>query len=83
MAINYGQGTPDAPSRGYQLYITALVMVLIATLFVIARVSTRISTKRLGMDDYMVIAALISSIFLTATINLGGCYLCVLSPSLR
>nr|KMM68404.1 hypothetical protein CPAG_04731 [Coccidioides posadasii RMSCC 3488] len=58
MTINYGQGTPSAPSRGYQLYITALVMVLVAALFVFARIFSRIATKRVGLDDYLVIAAL-------------------------
>ncbi|EAS31883.3 uncharacterized protein CIMG_07362 [Coccidioides immitis RS] len=71
MTINYGQGTPSAPSRGYQLYITALVMVLVAALFVFARIFSRIATKRVGLDDYLVIAALVSSVFLTASINLG------------
>ncbi|EER24803.1 hypothetical protein CISG_05899 [Coccidioides immitis RMSCC 3703] len=59
MTINYGQGTPSAPSRGYQLYITALVMVLVAALFVFARIFSRIATKRVGLDDYLVIAALV------------------------
>ncbi|QVM12372.1 hypothetical protein D8B26_007002 [Coccidioides posadasii str. Silveira] len=71
MTINYGQGTPSAPSRGYQLYITALVMVLVAALFVFARIFSRIATKRVGLDDYLVIAALVSSVFLTASINLA------------
>lgn len=57
--INYGQDTPGVPDRGYVLYITALVMVLVASLFVGARIGTRIHTSRVGVDDATIIAALV------------------------
>jgi hypothetical protein len=59
MAINFGQGTPEAPSKGYKLYITALVMVLVASCFVLARFVTRISRKKTGLDDYLILVALV------------------------
>ncbi|PGH10957.1 hypothetical protein AJ79_05203 [Helicocarpus griseus UAMH5409] len=71
MAINYGQGDANEPSKGYQLYITALVMVLVAALFVAMRLGTRISNKQVGYDDYMIAFALACSVILTATINLA------------
>jgi hypothetical protein len=54
-----GQGTPEAPSKGYKLYITALVMVLLAAFFVVARLVTRISRKKTGLDDYLILVALV------------------------
>ena len=59
MGINYGQGDENEPSKGYQLYFAALVMVLIAALFVAARLGTRFSNKKVGIDDYMITASLV------------------------
>ncbi|KAK2763950.1 hypothetical protein FQN54_009569 [Arachnomyces sp. PD_36] len=58
--MNYGQGDENKPSKGYQLYITALVMVLVAALFVAARLGTRFSKKKVGIDDYMITISLVS-----------------------
>ncbi|KAJ9206938.1 hypothetical protein C8Q69DRAFT_440212 [Paecilomyces variotii] len=69
--VNYGQSTPGVPDRGYVLYITALVMVLVASLFVGARIGSRIYTGRLGVDDATIIAALACSVLVTATINMA------------
>ncbi|EEH23452.2 hypothetical protein PABG_05663 [Paracoccidioides brasiliensis Pb03] len=71
MAINYGQGDANEPSRGYQLYITSLVMILAASLFVAMRLSTRIANKQFGSDDYMITIALASSVVMAAAVNLG------------
>ncbi|ODH50078.1 hypothetical protein GX48_03757 [Paracoccidioides brasiliensis] len=71
MAINYGQGDANEPSRGYQLYITSLVMILAASLFVAMRLSTRIANKQFGSDDYMIAIALASSVVMAAAVNLG------------
>lgn len=60
MAINYGQGDENEPSKGYELYITALVMVLVAAVFVAGRLATRFSNKKVGIDDYMIITSLVS-----------------------
>ncbi|KAL1859228.1 hypothetical protein Plec18170_002344 [Paecilomyces lecythidis] len=69
--VNYGQSTPGVPDRGYVLYITALVMVLVASVFVGARIGARIYTGRVGLDDATIIAALACSAVLTATINMA------------
>ena len=59
MAINYGQGSPERPSRGAKLFITATVMVGIAALFVLARLAVRWKSRMFGMDDYTIAAALV------------------------
>jgi hypothetical protein len=53
----------ETAERGTELYILSVVMVVVAGLFVAARISTRLlSTSRgqgLGQDDYCVIASLL------------------------
>ncbi|KAN0091957.1 hypothetical protein V8E51_017804 [Hyaloscypha variabilis] len=61
----------QAPQRGTELYILSVVMVVVAGLFVAARISVRVSklttSQGLGNDDYCVLAALISSVGLSLT----------------
>jgi hypothetical protein len=59
MDFNYGQGTPDKPSQGYILFITATVMVIVAGFFVIGRLLLRWHKKLFGMDDYTIVGALV------------------------
>lgn len=54
-------GDQGEANRGHGLYITALVMVLVAGLFVLGRVAARWSKRQFGMDDYTIIAALVGS----------------------
>jgi hypothetical protein len=53
----------QAPQRGTELYILSVVMVVVAGLFVAARISVRLSklttSQGLGNDDYCVLAALV------------------------
>jgi hypothetical protein len=53
----------QAPQRGTELYILSVVMVVVAGLFVAARISVRLSkfttSQGLGHDDYCVIASLV------------------------
>jgi|SRR4051812_38015774 hypothetical protein len=70
MMVFYGQTVDGIPDRGYILYITALVMVLVAAVFVAARLGTRIVTRQLGLDDICLGLALVSSIVLTAAIDM-------------
>jgi hypothetical protein len=53
----------EAAQRGTTLYIISVVMVVVAGLFVAARISVRLSklttSQGLGRDDYCVIAALV------------------------
>jgi len=54
----------QAPQRGTELYILSVAMVVVAGLFVAARISVRLSklttSQGLGNDDYCVIAALVT-----------------------
>jgi hypothetical protein len=54
----------EAHQRGTELYILSVVMVIIAGLFVAARISARLSksttSQGLGQDDYCVIASLVT-----------------------
>ena len=59
MGLNAGKGSPGLPDRGWPLYILSVVMVVVAGLFVLARVSTRLHKKQLGLDDYNIILALV------------------------
>jgi hypothetical protein len=53
----------QAPQRGTELYVLSVVMVVVAGLFVAARISVRLSkyttSQGLGNDDYCVIASLV------------------------
>ncbi|KAF3005814.1 hypothetical protein E8E13_008060 [Curvularia kusanoi] len=68
MAPNVGLGTEGPVQRGWGLWLTSVLAVLIATLFVSARLVQRwIKRSGLGIDDYMIIAALVSSGLLSLT----------------
>jgi len=53
----------ETAERGTELYILLVVMVVVAGLFVAARISTRLQStsggQGLGQDDYCVIASLV------------------------
>lgn len=68
MAPNVGLGTEGPVQRGWGLWLTSVLAVVIAALFVGARLAQRlIKRSGLGVDDYMIIAALISSGVLSLT----------------
>lgn len=67
----YGQTIDGIPDRGYKLFITALVMVLIAAIFVAIRLATRIHLRQFGWDDLFLVIALVASVMTTIAINLG------------
>lgn len=68
MAPNVGLGTQGPMQRGWGLWLTSVLAVVIAALFVGARLVQRLVKRSgLGMDDYMIIAALISSGLLSLT----------------
>jgi hypothetical protein len=58
--VFYGQTVDGILDRGYVLYITALVMVLVAALFVFARLASRMYAAQLGADDVTIGIALVS-----------------------
>ena len=79
MAPNVGLGTDGPVQRGWGLWLTSVLAVVIAAVFVSARLLQRlIKRSGLGMDDYMIIAALISSGLLSLTECQG-----TLSPATR
>ncbi|EDU41784.1 integral membrane protein [Pyrenophora tritici-repentis] len=68
MAPNVGLGTQGPVARGWGIWLTSVIAVIVAGLFVGARFAQRFVKKSgLGVDDYMIIAALLSSIILTVT----------------
>ncbi|OBT68834.1 hypothetical protein VE03_02214 [Pseudogymnoascus sp. 23342-1-I1] len=71
MTINYGQGTPERPSKGYVLFITATVMVIVSGSFVMARIGQRYKSKLFGWDDYTIVFSLFCSVLLTIMINIA------------
>lgn len=74
MAPNVGLGTQGPVQRGWGLWLTSVLGVVLAALFVAARLAQRfIKRSGLGWDDYMIIAALISSGLLSLTECQGTC----------
>ncbi|KAL8655468.1 MAG: hypothetical protein Q9210_000866 [Variospora velana] len=71
MGVNIGLGDAELPDKGYQLYITALVMVIVAGLVVLGRFAARWAKKGYGWDDYAILVSLVFSIILTVMINLA------------
>ena len=68
MAPNIGLGSEASIERGWGLWLTSVLSVIIAGLFVGARLAQRfIKSSGLGMDDYMIVAALLSSVLLSIT----------------
>ncbi|KLJ11087.1 hypothetical protein EMPG_13607 [Blastomyces silverae] len=66
-----GMSTPGHPNRGWDLWIVSTTMVIVAGLFVCARLVGRYIRGGFQIDDYMITAALISSIILSITENMA------------
>lgn len=60
MAPNMGFPENGVPNQGWKLYLTSLIMVLSAGVFVIMRVVARFQADKLAADDYAIIASLVS-----------------------
>ncbi|KAJ5773032.1 hypothetical protein N7457_007928 [Penicillium paradoxum] len=69
--VFYGQTIDGIPDRGHSLFVTALVMLLIAALFVAIRLATRYYMKKFGWDDFFLVIALVASTMTTVAINLA------------
>ncbi|KAH7069522.1 hypothetical protein FB567DRAFT_634165 [Paraphoma chrysanthemicola] len=68
MAPNVGLGTQGPMQRGWGLWLTSVLAVVTAAIFVGARLVQRLVKRNgFGMDDYMIIAALLSSALLSFT----------------
>lgn len=64
MAPKIGQGNSKIPDRGYELFITATVMVIVAGMFTAARIATRLTNKQFGIDDYAIMLSIVSALLL-------------------
>jgi hypothetical protein len=62
MAPNIGLGNSTTPDRGYELFITATVMLIFAGSFAAARVAVRLTSKQLGIDDYAIMLSLVGAL---------------------
>lgn len=68
MAPNVGLGTQGPVQRGWGLWLTSVLAVIIAAFFVGARLAQRLAKRTgFGLDDYMIIVALVSSGLLSLT----------------
>ncbi|KAL7797373.1 putative PTH11-typeG-protein-coupled receptor [Trichoderma ceciliae] len=68
-----GMGFPadGVDNHGWKLYITSMVMIIAAGLFVIARCSSRVYLFSIGADDIVIIVSLLFSIILSVAIQLA------------
>lgn len=58
MSPNVGLGTGPG-TRGWDLYISSIVMVILAGLFVATRLLQRGTKTHLALDDYLIAIALV------------------------
>ncbi|OAX81977.1 hypothetical protein ACJ72_03680 [Emergomyces africanus] len=68
---SFGKSTPGHPSRGWDLWIVSTAMVIVAGLFVCARLLGRYMSGGFQIDDYTIFAALINSVILSITENMA------------
>lgn len=59
MAPNVGLGTEGSVQRGWTLWIVSVTMVIVAGLFVAARAVERLKREHFGIDDWVIVAALV------------------------
>lgn len=67
MAPNVGLGTQGPDQKGWDLWITSVVSVVLAAVFVGARLAQRKMKSEVALDDYIIVAALVSSGLLSMT----------------
>ncbi|EOA85996.1 uncharacterized protein SETTUDRAFT_48000 [Exserohilum turcica Et28A] len=68
MSPNVGLGSQGPVERGWSLWLTSVLAVILAGLFVCARLAQRFMKRSgLGVDDYLILAALACSVLLTLT----------------
>lgn len=57
--VDLGRPTADVPSRGYQLWLTDVVVVIVAGVFVVIRLVSRYLRSGIQVDDWTILAALV------------------------
>jgi hypothetical protein len=69
-----GMGFPadGVENHGWKLYITSMVMIIVAGLVVFVRCASRIYLYNFGSDDIVIIVSLVSSFPILLASNLNG-----------
>ncbi|WEW58170.1 hypothetical protein PRK78_003638 [Emydomyces testavorans] len=69
--VNIGLPTPDHPNRGWHVWVVGTVMVIVAAIFVAVRLAVRYLKGGIQMDDWTILAALISASMFTTSHNIS------------
>ncbi|DAA77534.1 TPA_exp: Uncharacterized protein A8136_6080 [Trichophyton benhamiae CBS 112371] len=72
--VDLGRPTADVPSRGYQLWVTDVVVVIVAGIFVAIRLVSRYLRSGIQVDDWTILAALVLSVLFSTTQNVAVGY---------
>lgn len=56
-----GFPTPGLPNEGYRVWLALVIMIISSGLFVIARIVARAHAGQLGVDDYTIVGAMVST----------------------
>ncbi|EFE34606.1 uncharacterized protein ARB_06369 [Trichophyton benhamiae CBS 112371] len=67
--VDLGRPTADVPSRGYQLWVTDVVVVIVAGIFVAIRLVSRYLRSGIQVDDWTILAALVTD--MSAAVGYG------------
>lgn len=73
--VDLGRPTADMPSRGFQLWVTDVVVVIVAGVFVAIRLVSRYLRSGIQVDDWTILAALVggSVLFFSSILPLLTC----------
>ncbi|KDB20632.1 hypothetical protein H109_07385, partial [Trichophyton interdigitale MR816] len=72
--VDLGRPTATVPSRGYQLWVTDVVVVIVAGVFVAIRLVSRYLRSGIQVDDWTILAALVLSVLFSTTQNVAVGY---------
>ncbi|KMQ48424.1 hypothetical protein HL42_0873 [Trichophyton rubrum] len=72
--VDLGRPTADMPSRGFQLWVTDVVVVIVAGVFVAIRLVSRYLRSGIQVDDWTILAALVLSVLFSTTQNVAVGY---------
>ena len=64
MTFNMGLPSNGEANQGWKLFLTSLVMIIVAGLTVVARIAVRVrGDVALRADDYTIVASLVSTLY--------------------
>lgn len=71
--MSFGAGFPHNgdDNKGYQLFLSATVLVVVAAVFVSLRLYARLKQGNQGLDDWMILASMTLSFCLTIFMDIG------------